>query len=268
MSVVHEPPRNLLTDDPMPAIAREGWAIVVAFLAITLALAGVSLLFSKWAGLCVGGVGLVLSTWAIWFFRDPAREIPADPRKVISPADGVISFVGRDQPPVELGIAPEATAGMTRVSVFMNVFNVHVNRSPTAGKIVRIAYRPGKFFNASLDKASEFNERLSLALALPNGQPMVVVQVAGLIARRIVCNVAEGAELKAGQRFGLIRFGSRVDTYLPPGVASRVSIGDVVVAGETVLATLAQDVPVARPAEEIEVITQEIAQEGQAREIA
>ncbi len=264
---MHDVTHNALTDDPMPAISREGWPIVISFFAVTFAFAGVSLLFSRWAGVALGGCGLVLSGWAVWFFRDPAREIPADPRKVISPADGVISFVGRDQPPAELGIAPEATSGMTRVSVFMNVFNVHVNRSPAAGKIVRIAYRPGKFFNASLDKASEFNERLSLALALPNGQPMIVVQVAGLIARRIVCNVGEGAELRPGQRFGLIRFGSRVDTYLPPGVAARVSVGDAVVAGETVLAVLAQDVPVARPSGEVEVSGAEVGSEDRAREV-
>jgi phosphatidylserine decarboxylase len=157
---------------------------------------------------------------------------------VISPADGVVVSVGPAAPPQELtadGLAPE----MARVCVFMNVFNVHVNRSPVGGTVVGAHYRPGKFFNASLDKASEHNERSSLAIRTGGGQVLAVVQIAGLIARRIVSKVKVGDTRRAGQRYGLIRFGSRVDVYLPAGSEVLVRLGQVTVAGETVLARLA-----------------------------
>jgi phosphatidylserine decarboxylase len=195
------------------------------------------------AGAVVGGVTGLLTLWAIWFFRDPPRRTPSDPGLVICPADGVISFVGPCRPPEELAVDGVQAAGMTRVSVFMNVFNVHVNRSPTDAVVSTVHYRPGKFFNASLDKASEHNERCSLKLVLPDGRDMVCVQIAGLIARRIVCRAKPGDAYRAGQRFGLIRFGSRVDVYLPARVEPRVRTGQSVVAGETVFATLVPEVP-------------------------
>lgn len=187
----------------------------------------------------IGGViGLILTAWCVWFFRDPARRVPADPGVVISPADGVVCYVGPSRPPAEVQVPEPAASAMTRVSIFMNVFNVHVNRCPADATVVAVHYRPGRFFNASLDKASEHNERCALHLRLPDGRDMVCVQIAGLIARRIVCKVAPGRALLAGERFGLIRFGSRVDVYLPRGVTPRVAVGDRSVAGETVLARL------------------------------
>jgi phosphatidylserine decarboxylase len=174
----------------------------------------------------------------MWFFRDPARRIPQEPGLVISPADGVVCFAGPARPPPELKIDDATAAAMTRISVFMNVFNVHVNRSPADGVVTAVDYRPGKFFNASLDKASEDNERCSLRLRLPDGRDLACVQIAGLVARRIICKIGPGAALRAGQRYGLIRFGSRVDVYLPPGVRPLLAVGDKSVAGETIIARL------------------------------
>jgi phosphatidylserine decarboxylase len=154
---------------------------------------------------------------------------------VVSPADGIVSLIEPAVPPAELGMDDTP---LTRISVFMNVFNCHVNRAPVAGEITDIAYRAGKFFNASLDKASKDNERNSLRIKMADGRDIAVVQIAGLVARRIVCFTKPGAHTQAGQRFGLIRFGSRVDVYLPQGVTPKVSIGQTMVAGETVLAEL------------------------------
>ena len=192
-----------------------------------------------WPGHTAGAAMLALSLWAVWFFRDPDRSIPSERGAVICPADGVVCFVGPGEPPPELGVDPAEARGMTRVSVFMNVFNVHVNRSPVGGVVERVAYKPGRFFNASFDKASELNERCSLLVRTPEGVAVPVVQIAGLIARRIVCRAREGDALDAGARYGLIRFGSRVDTYLPRGVGASVRVGARVTAGETVLARLA-----------------------------
>ena len=183
-----------------------------------------------------GWIGAGLTVWCYYFFRDPERVTPARPGLIVSPADGIVSLIEPAVPPAELGMADTP---LTRVSVFMNVFNCHVNRAPIAGEIASVAYRPGKFFNASLDKASADNERNSLCIRLPGGQEVAVVQIAGLVARRIVCFVSPGAALKTGERFGLIRFGSRLDVYLPPGTAPLVDIGQTMVAGETVLAELA-----------------------------
>jgi phosphatidylserine decarboxylase len=227
-----------LPDDPAPFIAPEGQPIVAWFFAVAALLSAAAFWFAGSLGALIAVPLLLVALWSFWFFRDPARRVPAEPGAIISPADGVICGVTKIAPPAELGIDPAVGGQMTRVSVFMNVFNVHVNRAPEAGKVVRIAYRPGKFFNASFDKASEFNERCSYAMALPDGRPIVFVQIAGLIARRIVWRIAEGATLRRGERFGLIRFGSRVDTYLPPGVEPRVKVGDKSVAGETVFAVL------------------------------
>ncbi|MEP2533873.1 phosphatidylserine decarboxylase [Shimia sp.] len=183
----------------------------------------------------LGWIGVGLTVWCYYFFRDPERVTPSRPGLIVSPADGVISLIEPAVPPAELGMADEP---LTRVSVFMNVFNCHVNRTPIAGEITAVSYRPGKFFNASLDKASSDNERNSLCVRMDNGQDLAVVQIAGLVARRIVCFVEPGAQMQAGQRFGLIRFGSRLDVYLPNGVEPMVSIGQTMVAGETVLAEL------------------------------
>lgn len=205
----------------------EGIKFVAVFAAITVVLFLISPV--------LGWVGVGLTIWCYYFFRDPERVTPARPGLIVSPADGVVSLIEPAVPPAELGMADVA---LTRVSVFMNVFNCHVNRMPIGGEITSVAYRPGKFFNASLDKASADNERNSLCVRTSDGQELAVVQIAGLVARRIVCFVKPGAQLQTGDRFGLIRFGSRLDVYLPPGVEPLVSIGQTMVAGETVLAEL------------------------------
>ncbi len=194
------------------------------------------------AGVVAGGAGVVLFAWGLWFFRDPARTPPAGERLVVSPADGRVVKVDRAPLPVELRAAAEqlgTTGEMQRVSIFLNLFNVHVNRTPAAGRIARVAYVPGKFFNASLDKASVHNERSGALLVDRAGRVLGFVQIAGLVARRIVNHLREGQEVSAGERFGLIRFGSRAEVYLPRGSEVRVSVGDFVVAGESVLAEVA-----------------------------
>lgn len=192
---------------------------------------GVSLLLG-WLSIYLFWIGMVLTLWCVYFFRDPERVTPIGDELVISPADGKISFVDDCIPPVELELGDEE---MVRISVFMNVFNCHVNRVPMDGKIENIQYRPGKFVNAELDKASEQNERNGLVIETAHGK-IGVVQVAGLIARRIICwrNIKE--DVLAGERFGLIRFGSRLDVYLPKGAKPQVGIGQSAIAGETVLA--------------------------------
>lgn len=211
---------------------KEGIRFVVIFAAIS------ALAFLIWQPL--GWLGVILTIWCYYFFRDPERVTPDRPGLVISPADGVVSLMERATPPPELGM-PDAP--LMRVSVFMNVFNCHVNRTPITGEILNVAYRPGKFFNASLDKASVDNERMSLRIGLGTGQEFAVVQIAGLVARRIVCFVKAGDTLNTGERFGLIRFGSRVDVYLPDGVEPLVSVGQTMIAGETVLAEMPYDAP-------------------------
>lgn len=183
----------------------------------------------------LGWIGVGLTVWCYYFFRDPERVTPDREGLIVSPADGVISLIELAVPPAELGMADVA---LTRVSVFMNVFNCHVNRASVAGEITAVAYRPGKFLNASLDKASVDNERNSICIKMDDGTEIAVVQIAGLVARRIVCFVDPGAQTQRGERFGLIRFGSRLDVYLPTGVEPMVSIGQTMVAGETVLAEL------------------------------
>lgn len=205
----------------------EGYRFVGVFAAITL------LLFWLWEPL--GWIGVGATVWCYYFFRDPKRSVPQSPGLIVSPADGVVSLIEPAVPPAELGMGPEA---LTRVSVFMNVFNCHVNRAPIGGKVSAIAYRPGKYLNASLDKASEDNERNSLCIDLADGRRLAVVQIAGLVARRIVCFTHPGQALRTGERFGLIRFGSRLDVYLPAGVQPLVALGQSMVAGETVLADL------------------------------
>ena len=211
---------------------REGYPFVGAFAAVTL------LLFWLWQPL--GWIGVGLTVWCYYFFRDPRRSVPQNAGLLVSPADGVVSLIERAVPPAELGMGPEA---LIRVSVFMSVFNCHVNRNPIAGRVTAVSYRPGKFFNASLDKASEENERNALAIELPDGRKVAVVQIAGLIARRIVCWTKPGQSLRTGERFGLIRFGSRLDVYLPEGVAPQVALGQTMCAGETVIALIGLDMP-------------------------
>ncbi|MCF8512523.1 MAG: phosphatidylserine decarboxylase [Rhodobacteraceae bacterium] len=210
----------------------EGWRFVAIFGAVT------AVLFWLWQPL--GWAGLGLTIWCYYFFRDPIRSVPLDEGLIVSPADGVISLIEHAVPPEELGMGPEA---LLRVSVFMNVFNCHVNRMPVAGQIDAIAYRPGKFLNASLDKASADNERNSLAIRTQDGRKVAVVQIAGLVARRIVCFTRVGQTLRMGDRFGLIRFGSRLDVYLPDGVEPQVALGQTMVAGETVIADMTRALP-------------------------
>ena len=178
-------------------------------------------------------IGMILTGWCIYFFRDPQRVVPIDDALVISPADGMVSAVGPAVPPGELAMGAKE---LLRISVFMNVFSCHVNRAPVRGRISRIVYKPGKFLNADLDKASTENERNGVVIDSPNGK-VAAVQVAGLVARRILCFASEDTDIDAGERFGLIRFGSRVDVYLPVGATARVSVGQTSVAGETILAT-------------------------------
>ncbi len=187
--------------------------------------------FSKKAGL----VGALLTAWVAWFFREPRRVAPTRPGVVVAAADGAVSHVTEAVPPAELGLDP---VPMTRVSVFLSVFDVHVQRSPISGSVTRAAYRPGKFLSADLDKASDDNERNSLLLRTDDGHDLVVVQIAGLVARRIVCSVAEGDQIAMGQTYGLIRFGSRVDIYLPAGSRVLVEPGQRTIGGETVIAEL------------------------------
>ncbi len=213
-------------------IHREGYRFIAVFAAVTV------VLFLIWQPL--GWVGLGLTIWCYYFFRDPVRHVPARAGLLVSPADGVISLIGPAVPPAELGMGEGARM---RVSVFMNVFNCHVNRAPIGGQVVRIAYRPGKFLNASLDKASEDNERNGLVLEMEDGRQVGVVQIAGLVARRILCEVQEGDVLATGERFGMIRFGSRVDVYLPEGVEPMVALGQGMISGETVIADLSSSEP-------------------------
>ena len=204
-----------------------GWPFIAIFAVVTLVLAD----FAAPLGL----LGAVLTLWCIYFFRDPPRMTPTRDGLVISPADGVVERIDAAPPPKELGMGETA---MTRIAVFMNVFDVHVNRSPVDATITGLAYRPGKFVNASLDKASEGNERQSLRLRTKEGAEIAVCQIAGLIARRILCDVAAGQEIEAGQRFGMIRFGSRVDVYVPEGTAIVAVVGQKTVGGETIIADL------------------------------
>lgn len=188
----------------------------------------------------LGWLGLVLTVWCFYFFRDPERVTPDKPDLVVSPADGTIQMITKVKAPEELGLGD---AKFTRVSVFMSVFNVHVNRAPAEGKILKSVYVPGKFLNATLDKASKDNERQILAMKTKGGKTLCFVQIAGLVARRILCEATEGMEYKAGERFGLIRFGSRLDVYLPEGVEPQVCLGQTMVAGETVIADLGSNAP-------------------------
>lgn len=209
-------------------IHKDGWVFIAVFFFISAILA----LMSEFLGWC----GLVLTVWCGYFFRNPDRVVPLVEGFIVSPADGVVSAISECALPVELNISDKEK--FTRISIFLNVFNVHVNRVPVGGKIIHSIYHPGKFFNASLDKASEHNERQTLTVETKDGAQITFTQIAGLIARRIRCDVREDDDVLTGQRFGLIRFGSRMDVYLPKGIHPMVAIGQKMIAGETVLADL------------------------------
>jgi len=205
-------------------VTPEGYPFIGAFALVSL------VLFWLWTPL--GWLGTLATLWCAYFFRDPPRVTPVRDGLVVAPADGRVSQVTTAAPPYELGLG---ATPLPRVSIFMSVFDCHINRSPVAGTIEKIVYQPGKFFNADLDKASADNERNSLVIAT-SGARVAVVQIAGLVARRIVCDLARGQEVRRGERFGIIRFGSRVDVYLPPGTRILVEPGRSVRAGETIFA--------------------------------
>jgi phosphatidylserine decarboxylase len=218
-----------------PYIHSLGYPFIAAFAVVTLLLGVI--------GPIAFFIGLILTGWCVTFFRDPPRTTPTRPGLVVSPADGRIVAIADVVPEAELGLGDEKR---TRISIFLNVFNVHVNRVPVDGKIVHLKYRPGKFVNASLDKASVDNERMAIALEMTGDHPMAgqkigVVQIAGLIARRIVCEAEIDEKYKAGERYGLIRFGSRTDVYLPVGAKPLVALGQHMLGGETVLADFRSD---------------------------
>jgi phosphatidylserine decarboxylase len=208
-----------------PVIHREGLPIIAAFLVTTAVL--------WWLWVPLGVAGVLLSLWCIWFFRDPERQPPTRPGVILAPADGRLLAIVKASPPAELDMGD---APRTRISTFMNVFDVHVNRIPADGRITALHYRPGRFFNASFDKASVHNERMSVRMTTASGHDLAFVQIAGLVARRIRTELAVGQAVAAGARFGIIRFGSRVDVYLPDGIEPLVREGEVAVAGETILA--------------------------------
>ena len=210
-----------------PIIHPEGWKFAFIFFVISL------LTYLVYSPISI--IGFLLTLFTLWFFRDPSRNTPVDSNLIISSADGKVCLIDEAYPPKEVSMKQEK---MKRVCVFMNVFNVHVNRSPVAGVIKDIVYKEGQFLNASLDKASEKNERSSLIINSEYGADIVVVQIAGLIARRILGFVSKNQNLNQGERFGLIRFGSRVDIYMPLDSTVQCSVGDKVVAGESVLASL------------------------------
>ncbi len=210
-------------------IHKEGWPFIAIAAAVN------AVLFAFLGGW--GWVFLPVTLWVIAFFRDPERSPPPGDNLILSPADGKLLPVVQAPPPPELGLG---TAPRTRLSIFMNVFNVHVNRCPANGTVTALAYRPGKFFNASFDKASAYNERMSIGLKLEgggaDGKELIVVQIAGLVARRIKCDLHREQTVCRGDRFGIIRFGSRLDVYLPDGATVVAKPGQTTRAGETVLA--------------------------------
>ncbi|MFK8039950.1 MAG: phosphatidylserine decarboxylase [Rickettsiaceae bacterium] len=211
-------------------IHKEGYVFIVIFIVITF-------LFASFSS-ALGWIGFLCTAWCVYFFRNPSRFVPDHDDLVVGPADGIVQQVVEIAPPLELGLGDDT---MIRVSIFLNIFNVHVNRIPASGKILSLNYNPGKFFNASLDKASQYNERQSVVMETKSGHKLVFVQIAGLIARRIVCNLEEENEVKIGERYGIIRFGSRVDIYLPLKTAVFVSEGQTCIGGETIIANFASN---------------------------
>jgi phosphatidylserine decarboxylase len=220
-----------------PSVHPEGRKYVVIAAGITFLVYTLVSHFLGW--LCVGA-----TIWVAAFFRDPVRTTPRGDKLIVAPADGLITMISKVPPPPELH-GPEALEDgeYTRVSIFMSVFDVHINRAPISGRVKRVAYVPGKFINADLDKASEDNERQYLLIEGADGLKVGFTQIAGLVARRIMAFVREGDSVEAGQRVGLIRFGSRVDVYLPQSAAPRVLLGQRAIAGETVLGIVGLDIP-------------------------
>jgi phosphatidylserine decarboxylase len=208
-------------------IHQAGWMFIAIFAFVSM------LLTLLWPPL--GWAGAVATLWCIYFFRDPYRITPIREGLIVSPADGVVQKIVKCSPPAELDLGP---ADRTRISIFLNVFDVHVNRTPIEGSVSKMHYHSGKFFNAALDKASEENERQSIKLTTPDGATLGVVQIAGFVARRILCDLKEGQSVKTGEKFGIIRFGSRVDVYLPPNAIPMVIEGQRAVGGETILCDL------------------------------
>ncbi len=222
-----------------PSVHPEGRKFLLIAVVATFVVYGGISHFLGW--LLVG-----LTIWIAAFFRDPIRTTPQDPNLVIAPADGLVTMIAKVPPPRELAGPDGLTdSEMTRVSIFMSVFDVHINRSPIAGRVRKMAYVPGKFLNADLDKASEENERQHFLIESDDGVLLGVTQIAGLVARRILTFVQQGDVVEAGQRIGMIRFGSRVDVYLPAGTGARVLLGQRAIAGETLIAELGVDSPVA-----------------------
>lgn len=220
MSIVDSVRKSLVPIHP------EGYIFIAAF--------AIGAFLLSWLSSTLGWIGFIATAWCVFFFRDPQRLTPLREGLVVSPADGVVCSVGFFLPPPELGLGAEP---LQRVSIFMSVFDVHVNRAPITGRVSKVAYKPGLFFNADLDKASEHNERNGIVIDSAYGR-FGVVQIAGLVARRIVCFVEEGETVGVGDRFGLIRFGSRLDVYMPSSARPTVAVGSRAIAGETILADL------------------------------
>jgi phosphatidylserine decarboxylase len=213
-------------------INRAGWPFIAVFTVATL------IFFALWAPL--GWIGLILTLWCIYFFRDPPRTVPLRKGLMVSPADGRVTMIVPAVPPPELGMGTEQ---MLRISIFLNVFNVHVNRVPIEGTVVKSTYHPGKFLSASMDKASDVNERAAVRLKMTDGREVAFVQIAGLVARRIITTLKDGQEVRTGERYGLIRFGSRLDIYLPRDAEPLVIVGQSAVGGETILCDFASAEP-------------------------
>lgn len=204
-----------------------GWMFIAIFAVVAIFLAMLSS--------ALGWIGLIATAWCAYFFRNPPRVTPIRERLVVSPADGVVQTIIKCVPPAELELG---SAERIRISIFLNVFNVHVNRIPIEGSVSKLHYHHGKFLNANLDKASVENERQSIKITTPDDLTLGLVQIAGLVARRIVCDLKEGQSVKTGETFGIIRFGSRTDIYLPPDAVPLVIVGQTMIGGETVLADL------------------------------
>lgn len=221
-----------MLEDVLAPVHRAGWPFIGGCIAAALVFA----FFAE----PLAWLALFAAAFCAYFFRDPRRVVPPRPGLVVSPGDGKVKAVERAAPPPELEMGNNP---LIRVSIFLSILDVHINRIPIDGTVTGLVYRPGKFFNAALDKASTDNERQAIRLKTPDGRELALVQIAGLVARRILCHLSVGQAVRAGERFGLIRFGSRVDLYLPDGVAALVAPGQYMIGGETVIADLTSGEP-------------------------